>query len=161
MDVALNLDDDVYVKKERLICVSSWYRRLRDSRGMIGPFVRRTEGTKYIIYELTDSSSYSVLRPAVLMLLTYLCMNMQSPNTHGPTSTAMSRKHVMIIVTIFTQESLPTPSTMKTLEVSSWRRRATTHLRCNPTSQLKFQIPNLDIDWIEPNLSLIIFPSHN
>ncbi len=69
-DVVLNLDDDVYVKREGLICLLSWWRK--DKRRLVGPFVRRIEGDKYIIDELNDSSDYSVVLPRVLLAPTNL-----------------------------------------------------------------------------------------
>ena len=69
-EAVLNLDDDVYVKREGLICLLSWWRR--DRRRIVGPFVRRIDGHKYVIDELTDSSQYSVVLPRVLLLPTTL-----------------------------------------------------------------------------------------
>jgi len=78
-DVVLNLDDDIYVKKEGLICMLNWFRK--NPRRLVGPFVRRIEGTKYVIDELTDSSEYSVVLPRVMMVPTNL-MKEYSSNKH-------------------------------------------------------------------------------
>lgn len=69
-DIVLNLDDDVYVKREGLLCMLNWFRR--DPRRIVGPFVRRIKGTKYVLDELTDSSEYSIALPRVLLLPTSL-----------------------------------------------------------------------------------------
>lgn len=69
-EVVLNLDDDVYVNKEGLICLLGWWRK--DKRRLVGPFVRRIEGDKYIIDELIDSTDYSVVLPRVLLVPTNL-----------------------------------------------------------------------------------------
>lgn len=69
-DVVLNLDDDIYVKREGLLCLLNWFRRY--PRQIVGPFVRRVQGTKYVLDELTDSSSYSLVLPRVLLLPTTL-----------------------------------------------------------------------------------------
>ena len=69
-EAVLNLDDDVYIKREGLICLLSWWKR--DRRRIVGPFVRRIEGSTYVIDELTDSSEYSVVLPRVLLVPTAL-----------------------------------------------------------------------------------------
>ncbi len=66
-DMVLNLDDDVYVKRDGLVCMISWLRR--EPTRMVGPFVRRVEkGGRYVLDELLDSSKYSVVLPRVLLV---------------------------------------------------------------------------------------------
>lgn len=62
----LNLDDDVYIKREGLLCMVLWM--YREPKRMIAPFVRRINGTKYVIDELLNSESYSMALPRVLLL---------------------------------------------------------------------------------------------
>lgn len=78
-DMVLNLDDDVYVKKDGLVCMISWLRR--EPTRMVGPFVRRVEkGGRYVLDELLDSSKYSVVLPRVLLVPTKLLQNYSTPS---------------------------------------------------------------------------------
>lgn len=68
-DAVLNLDDDVFVRADGLVCLLSWIRR--EPARMVGPFVRRIErGGKYILDELLDGSAYSVVLPRILLVPT-------------------------------------------------------------------------------------------
>lgn len=79
-ETVLNLDDDVYVKKEGLLCMLNWLKR--EHTRMVAPFVRRIEGHKYILNELYNSSAYSVVLPRILLAPTeYLRAYSNSSNT--------------------------------------------------------------------------------
>ena len=79
-DIVLNLDDDVYVKKEGLLCMLSWFRK--EPKRMVAPFVRRIEGHKYFLGNVYDSSAYSVVLPRILLVPTaYLRAYANSSNT--------------------------------------------------------------------------------
>ncbi len=69
-DIVLNLDDDVYVDRPGLLCLINWLRR--DPRRIVGPFVRRIEGNRYVLDELMDTSEYSVVLPRILLLPTFV-----------------------------------------------------------------------------------------
>lgn len=65
-DMILNLDDDVYVKRDGLLCMMDWYHRTPNR--MIALFVRQVKGTLYIIDDLMNSGSYSMALPRVMMM---------------------------------------------------------------------------------------------
>lgn len=68
-EFVLNLDDDVYVKPNGLICLLSWLRK--ESVRMVGPFVRFVKQSgEYSASEILDSGEYSLVLPRVLLLRT-------------------------------------------------------------------------------------------
>lgn len=65
--VILNLDDDLYVSREGLICMLNWYKR--EPQRMVAPFVRRIKDNgDYVLDELLDGSPYSVALPRILLI---------------------------------------------------------------------------------------------
>jgi Glycosyl transferase family 64 domain len=64
--VALNLDDDIYVTLEGLTCLLHWHRK--DPSRLVAPFVRRVVRQSYVLDELEDSSTYSIVLPRILIL---------------------------------------------------------------------------------------------
>lgn len=65
-DLVLNLDDDLYITKAGIICMMGWQQK--EKTRVVGPFVRRVEGSgTYILDELKDSSHYSMVLPRALM----------------------------------------------------------------------------------------------
>jgi lipopolysaccharide biosynthesis glycosyltransferase len=64
--IALNLDDDIYVTQEGLRCLLNWHRN--DPSRLIAPFVRRVDRQSYVLDELEDSSTYSIVLPRILIL---------------------------------------------------------------------------------------------
>lgn len=65
-DGVLNFDDDIYVKREAVLCILNWFHR-NHSR-IISPFVRQIGVGEYSVDDLNDSRAYSMVLPRVLML---------------------------------------------------------------------------------------------
>jgi hypothetical protein len=68
-DAVLNLDDDVFVNKQGLICMYNWWSTHRSR--LVGPFVRKHHGhgqhLEYSQDELFGRHAYSMVLPKVLM----------------------------------------------------------------------------------------------
>ena len=69
-DAVLNLDDDVFVNKQGLVCMYNWWSTHRSR--LVGPFVRKHHGhgqhLEYSQDELFGRHDYSMVLPKVLML---------------------------------------------------------------------------------------------
>eukprot|EP00040_Diaphanoeca_grandis_P033268 m.203315 g.203315 ORF g.203315 m.203315 type:complete len:1072 (-) comp32852_c6_seq4:36-3251(-) len=65
-EVLVNLDDDIFVNKAALICLMNWWS-LHPTQ-LIGPFVRKNDGTKYVIDELFGHKYYTLMLPRVIMM---------------------------------------------------------------------------------------------
>lgn len=72
-NMVLNLDDDVYVTRDGLICMMSW-SQIEPGR-LIAPYVRKVIGAKYLMKGLFDSGPYSMALPRVLLLPTSVLHN--------------------------------------------------------------------------------------
>jgi hypothetical protein len=65
-DAVLNLDDDTFVSKAGIICMFNWWSQ--DTRRLVGPFVRKHNGTEYSQDELFGRNAYSMVLPKAMMV---------------------------------------------------------------------------------------------
>lgn len=65
-EAVLNLDDDVFVEKKGLICLINWWSLYPDR--LVGPFVRKNDGYKYVIDELFGHTYFTFMLPRVMLL---------------------------------------------------------------------------------------------
>jgi hypothetical protein len=65
-DAILNLDDDILLKKEAIICMMSYW--LDDPDILVGPFVRSTMDNKYHLDDLINGENYSLMLPRAMLL---------------------------------------------------------------------------------------------
>ncbi|KAK4705637.1 hypothetical protein P7C70_g578, partial [Phenoliferia sp. Uapishka_3] len=67
-DAILNLDDDIAINKAAMSCMFRYWSA--EPWRLVGPFVRRNEGSEYVMDELTNvpGSVHTMVLPRVLML---------------------------------------------------------------------------------------------
>jgi hypothetical protein len=65
-DAVLILDDDLLIEKDAVMCMMSYW--LDDRNRLVGPFVRSTEGGRYLQDELLTGQNYSVILPRTMIL---------------------------------------------------------------------------------------------
>ena len=58
-EAILNLDDDVFINKAGIVCLLNWWSQKQDQ--LVGPFVRKNDGRKYVIDELYGHKYYSMM----------------------------------------------------------------------------------------------------
>lgn len=67
-DAIMNLDDDVFVDYDGVICMLGIWLSVSDSSRMVGQFARVNSVGTYVMSELHNQEPYSMLLPRVLML---------------------------------------------------------------------------------------------
>ena len=92
-DAVLNLDDDVFVNKQGLVCMYNWWSTHRSR--LVGPFVRKHHGhgqhLEYSQDELFGRHDYSMVLPKVLMLTPTLTLTLTLTQTLTLTLTLTDR----------------------------------------------------------------------
>lgn len=65
-DIILNLDDDVFISKDAILCLLGHY--MKHPGTLLGPYARLVTQESFVIDELKNFQSFSMLLPRVLLL---------------------------------------------------------------------------------------------